>query len=112
MLTYADSPTIKNAITKRLAKERGVAVHEVYVGEGASCIRVAVLLVVNGHLLVRAVFELPQEFDYVHMHNEIDQIAEQCKEARQEYWSRGRPEVVENVLLRGTGLRGLWEKHA
>lgn len=112
MLTYADSPTIKNAITKRLAKERGVIVHEVYVGEGASCVRVAVLLVVNGHLQVRAMFELPQEFEYQHLHNEIDQIAEQCKEARREYWSRGRPERVENVPLKGTGLRGLWAGHA
>lgn len=112
MLTVDDAPTIKNATIKRLDKERGVAVHEVYVGKGDGCVRIGVLCVLNRHIQVRSLFELPTEFDYRHLHNEIDQIAEQCKAAVKDFWSRGRPEKVENVPLRGTGLRGLWAVHA
>lgn len=112
MLTWADMPTLKNAMTKRLDKERGLKVIDIFTGRGQDCIRVGVLLALDGLLQIRSAFELPPEFDYKHLHNEIDQIAEQCKEARRDYWSRARPERVDNVLLTGTGARGLWVRHA
>jgi hypothetical protein len=122
MLTFADRPTIRHAITKRLDKEREVSVLRIPIKRGKDCIRVGVLAQIGDHLLLRSVFELPLEFEHAHLLNEIDEIAECCKSARVDYL-RNTPtndgpiretatrEGVCNELA-GTGLRGRWKRHA
>lgn len=112
MLTYHDEPIIRNGVTKRLDKERGVRVIDVKTKPGDGCLRVRVLATIDDVLHINGKFELPPEFDYKHLHNEIDQLAEQAKEARRDFWAKGRPERVERMPLRGTGMRGLWARHA
>jgi hypothetical protein len=45
------------------------------------------------------------------VHNEIDEIAEQCKEARRLWWRSGRQATLDVRELPGTGLRGRWAQH-
>jgi hypothetical protein len=119
MLTFADRPTIRHAITKRLDKEREVSVLRIPIKRGKDCIRVGVLAQIGDHLLLRSVFELPLEFEHAHLLNEIDEIAECCKSARVDYL-RNIPanDVLETAResvskeLAGTGLRGRWKRHA
>lgn len=112
MLTYHDLPTIKHAISKRLSKERGVKVCDIYVAPGSDAISVGVLTILDHTLNVGSRFDLPPEFEIGHLHNEIDEIAEQYKAARKDFWSRGRVlEMPINPVVSGTGLRGLWAKH-
>jgi hypothetical protein len=121
MLTFADRPTIRHAITKRLDKEREVSVLRIPIKRGKDCIRVGVLAQIGDHLLLRSVFELPLEFEHAHLLNEIDEIAECCKSARVDYL-RSVPandslagETAHASVCRelsGTGLRGRWKQHA
>ena len=107
MLTGNDVPTIRHAIIKRLSTEPGVAIADIPVDVAHDCIRVGVIVTLGESLLVRSRFDLPSEFELVHLHNEIDEIAEQYKAARKDFWSNGRMMVGEKAVP-GTGLRGRW----
>jgi hypothetical protein len=123
MLTAEDKPTIRNAIRKRLDRERGVRVLSVPVKEHEDCIRVGVHILLENLIQLTADesaevplqlisrFELPLSFEHAHLVNEIDEIAEQCKKARLDWWMRGR-KLEGFVELAGTGARGRWQKHA
>jgi len=112
MLTFADTPTIRNAILKRLDRERGIKVCDMPVEAWPDCIKVGILALLDDTLLVKSRFDLPLEFENAHLQNEIDEIAEQYKVARADYWLKGRSLKVPEQKLRGTGLRGRWVKHA
>ena len=115
MLTYEDEPTIRNAITKRLGKEPGVALYEVKATDRTTHIHVAVGMILtdratNGGVVdVTSEFDLPPSFDLIQLHNEIDEIAEGVKEARRKaglrvlYMPGQHREAV-----KGTGMRGHW----
>lgn len=118
MLTRDDKPTIRNAILKRIDAEPGCAIADIKIEDGADCIKVGVwtlLLDVGKDLVdVRSFFDLPPEFAHKHLLNEIDEIAEQIKDARR----RAGPFAVFNPsrenyreALSGTGLRGRWSNH-
>jgi hypothetical protein len=108
MLTFDDEPTINNAITKRLDAERGVRVCGVFVEPDFDCIRVGVLATLDDALVLRSRFDLPEQFEISHLHNEIDEIAEQYKAARADFWAKGKSLDIPEHQLAGTGLRGRW----
>lgn len=113
-MTYADEPTIRWAIIKRLDAERGVRVCDVPIVDGGKDgIRVGVVSEIDGAdgLVVRSRFDLPPVFELRHVHNEIDEIAEQYKAARADYWRNGRMPIGERVVVSGTGIRGRWAHH-
>lgn len=112
MLTYDDEPTVKRAIQRRFGRERGVRILDIHMLKGVESLSVGVSAELDGALHLRGMFELPPSFDYRHLHDEIDQLSEQAKEARRDFWLKGRPEAVDDVALKGTGLRGLWARHA
>jgi hypothetical protein len=63
---------------------------------------------------LRSRFDLPPLFELRHVHNEIDEIAEQYKAARADFWKHGRvlPAEMPEREMSGTGLRGRWTQHA
>jgi hypothetical protein len=111
MLNGWDEPTIRNAILKRLSVERGIRLLDIKIKRHKDNVAIGVLAQLDTVLLVRSRFDLPPEFEYTHLHNEIDQIAEQYKCARIDYWRNGRPEAMPEREVIGTGLRGLWATH-
>lgn len=108
MLTYEDEPTIRNAILKRLDAERGVCVCDIFTEPDLDCIRVGVLATVDNAVVARSRFDLPEQFELAHLHNEIDEIAEQYKAARADFWAKGKELDAPEHRLAGTGLRGRW----
>jgi hypothetical protein len=61
-------------------------------------------------------FDLPPEFELGHVHNEADEIAEQCKEARRSFALRvgtlaDKGSISERFDARGTGARGNWRRY-
>src|SRR3569623_655363 len=116
MLTIADEPTIRWAISKRLDKAPGVERAETIVRKKKDCIFVGILFHLDKKLIVKSTFELPHQFDVAHLHNEIDQLAEQLTAARRDHFGRSlRGQVLGSGIgaqLAGTGLRGLWSQHA
>jgi hypothetical protein len=146
MLTYADTPTIRNAILKRLDTEPGVEVCETLVvpivrdiphpnewhtdpergierycafvdanydvlSERVEHIGVGVLCRLGHMLVTKSRFDLPPEFTHQHLLNEIDEIAEQMKAARLDFFGRGAKLRDPEVQLAGTGLRGRWASY-
>lgn len=118
MLSFDDDPTIRFAIHRRLDHERGVKICEIKIAphrkDKPPFIAVGVLTELDNSLVLRSVFHLPGEFDIAHLRNEIDQIAEQYKAARKEYFGRvfaGQVMMTPERQLLGTGLRGLWAQH-
>lgn len=114
MLSFADYPTIKHAIMKRLDKEPGVDVLEIRILKRKDCIAVGVHTWVDKRLDPKSFFDLPPEFDYRLLHDEIDEIAEQIKAARKDYFGKGIVIMPVNTRrqLAGNGLRGNWKKYA
>lgn len=115
MLTIIDEPIIKRALMRRLDNERGVSVLEIKVVGHKHHIAVGLLLHVDDKVLVKSVFDLPPIFELKHVHNEADEIAEGCKEARRRLQFTGAylPElgaVSEVFAARGTGRRGRWSE--
>jgi hypothetical protein len=108
LLTYDDAPIIRHAVLKKLDAERGVKVCDVLAHEHPGAIAVGVLAVVDDTLVVRSRFDLPPEWELVQLHNELDEIAEQYKAARMDFWGRGRVLSDPEKVLGGTGLRGRW----
>lgn len=109
MLTSDDIPTIRHAIDKRLDKERGVKIIDTVCYVGKDHIRVSVFMTV-GELYCSSDFDLPLEFEHSHLLNEIDEIAEHCKEARAKYWRMGR-HCIGETAIHGSGLRGRWRQY-
>lgn len=115
MLIAADEGTIRNAILKRLGKEPGTAVADILVEDHGDHIKVGVWVLLEdtvqlaGLIDIRARFDLPAEFEHSHLLNEIDEIAEACKEARRK---AGIALLIagpgKREPLTGTGLRGRW----
>lgn len=116
MLTYDDTPTIRNAILKRLDTEPGVQVRDLKIAphlrEAPPFIAVGILATIDNGPILRSVFHLPSVWEHRHLLNEIDQIAEQYKAARKDHFGRGFGLIVtpEKQML-GTGFRGLWERY-
>ncbi len=112
MLNRTDTPTIRNAIHKRLGKERGVTICEIKFWQHEDCISVGVLATVDEGPITRSLFDLPPEWDIRHLWDEIDEVAEQMKAARKAHFGRGGlPMAKPEVQLAGTGLRGRWAKY-
>lgn len=118
MLSFDDDPSIRFAIHRRLDHERGVKICEIKVVphrlQKPPFIAVGILTELDAHLVLRSVFHLPGEFDIAHLRNEIDQVAEQYKAARQQHFGRvlsGQLIMTGEKQLLGTGLRGLWAQH-
>ena len=108
MLTIEDKSTITNAILKRLDKEPGIKIAEVKVKPLADCIAVGIWMLVDDRLDVQSVFELPNEFEHVHLLNEIDEIAEQVKASRIGAGPFLLHRRSHREYVKGTGLRGHW----
>ena len=108
MLNYDENPTIRWAILRRLDSEPGVKVLDITIAPLADkSIGVQVEVWIDQLLEAISRFDLPEEFSHGHLLNEIDQMAEQFKAARSDFWARGRPNKIRHELS-GTGLRGLW----
>ncbi len=104
-----DLPIVRQAILNKLDKERGVKVCDMPMRDHKDYIAIGVMSLIDGTLLVRSVFHLPPWFDLRHVHNELDQIAEQYKAARVNFWTNGRNlEDKNQYFVSGTGHRGLW----
>lgn len=128
MLYASDTPSIRFALHRRLDHEPGVQIVDIkfekykagdrYTADlggkiwavaNEPFIRVGVLATLGGTILTRSRFDLPVPFEIGHLRNEIDEIAEQYKAARKEYFGRGHGVILTpETQLRGTGLRGRW----
>lgn len=126
MLTGEDTPTIRFAIMRRLDKEPGVEICDLIVRTTEDIpgpmglvyerplgfIAVGILALLGQMLTTRSHFHLPDPFEIGHLHNEIDEIAEQYKAARKEFFGRGGNFMAHpEKQLAGTGLRGRWAKY-
>lgn len=103
-----DTPLIRNALHRRLDKERGVRIDDIKFLRTDTHLQVRVEIEVGGALNLISEFDLPNTFEHGHLINEIDEIAEACKRARMEFWLSGRPVFEGRRELPGTGLRGNW----
>lgn len=109
-----DNNIIKRALLRRLDHESGVRVIEINIKTHKRHIAVGMLLQVDDKVLVKSIFDLPLRYDLKHVHNEADEIAEACKEARRKLRFTGAylPElgaVSEVFTAMGTGRRGRWK---
>ena len=111
MLTAADTPTIRNAVHKRLGKEPGVKICDIKFTKSEIAIRVGIVatLGLDDRIVTRSMFDLPSEFEHAHLVNELDEIAEQYKAARLDFFRNGGVEGEKEVT--GTGLRGRWAQY-
>src|SRR5215467_11862731 len=91
MITAQDAPIIRRALTRRLEGMAGIKILEILVADRQHFVRVGVLLHIDDKILLKSVFDLEQKgtaFDGVpayelkDVHNQADEIAEACKEAR------------------------------
>lgn len=117
MLTYeTGEPLIKRSIQRRVGKETGVSILETIVKKHKRHIAVGVLCHINDKIILKSVFDLPLEFELLHVHNECDEIAEACKEARKNLLFTG-PSMVDlkamsqTYAAKGTGRRGNWRMY-
>lgn len=114
MLTVRDTPTIRNAIMKRLGKEPGIdSVHTTFRKHPGEYIGVDIEIYLQGSgYWVNSTFDLPDPFEHAHLLNEIDQVAEGVKAARKAMFGRCAGLIVTpRVQLAGTGRRGLWAQY-
>jgi len=112
MLTDEDTPTIRNAIYRRLDKEAGVAICDMKFAKGAGYIAVGVLATIDDGPITLSRFELPNPFEHGHLIEEIDEIAEQMKAARKAHFGNGNGLILTpERQLAGTGLRGRWSRY-
>lgn len=114
MLTIEDENTVRHAISKRLGAEPGVHVLEIVIKEHKAHIAVGVLWDVNDVVIGDSIFHLPPSFEIGHIHNEVDEIAEQCKEAKRTFALRlaGLSDdytLSDVIKAKGTGERGNWK---
>lgn len=112
MLTADDTPTIRFAITRRLDAEPGVEICEIKFAKHPDHIAVGILATLGKTIVTRSRFDLPNSFELSHLHDEIDEIAEQYKAARKVYFGRGGSFLIQpERQLDGSGLRGRWAKY-
>ena len=117
MLTANDTPTIRNAIQRRLAAEPGIdSVHTTFVKFPGSHVAVQIELhlgwIDEKLLAVVSTFDLPDPFEHGHLLNEIDQVAEGVKAARRGVYAGGGGVYdIPQTQLPGTGARGLWGRY-
>ena len=117
-----DDPIIRRAIERRLGKEPGVYILAIHVDTKPATltspgfIAVGINARIDEMLDFVAFFDLPLQFQHVHLINEIDQCCEKAKEARRDF---GRTihgglltEIMKRKPLGGTGRRGLWRQFA
>lgn len=111
-----DDPIIRRAIDRRLGKEPGVYILGIQVRTMPDCITVKIAAEIDDMINFAAVFDLPLQFQHIHLINEIDEICEKAKEARRKF---GRKlsgglltEIVKRESLGGTGRRGRWKQFA
>jgi hypothetical protein len=117
MLTVTDTPTIRRAIMKRLDRSLGIDSVDMKFAKFPGS-HITVMLALNlgwvgGKVfLVNSSFDLPDPFEHGHLLDEIDQVAEQVKAARKDFFGRG-PGVIRTpgTQLAGTGRRGLWARY-
>ncbi len=113
MLTYENEPIIRRAILNKLDKEPGVEICDIEIEKLKDCISVGILAVISHGPIFRSIFHLPLVFELRHVHNELDEIAEQYKKGRMEFFRQahyGQQDVPEQWLT-GTGLRGRWQQY-
>lgn len=117
MLTVDDTPTIRRAIMKRLDRSLGIESVDMKFAKFPGSHVAAHLEIVAGWIgekvfTVHAVFDLPDPCEHAHLLDEIDQVAEQVKAARKDFFGRG-PGVIRTprTQLAGTGRRGLWARY-
>lgn len=110
MLTADDTPTIRNAILKRLGAEPGVIICEMKFAKTPGLIAVGLVATLGNTIIVKSRFDLPDPFEHGHLVAEIDEIAEQYKLARRDFFTARLP-VSEAKTLPGTGTRGRWERY-
>lgn len=125
MLTIEDKPTIENAIWKRLHEPGKTEIADIDIRQaeattlaGPAHIKVGIWCILKdrigfeGLIDTRSFFDLPAEFDRAHLLNEIDEVAEQIKEARRSTAAMRLMMTPEAQRRRqqaqGTGLRGRW----
>lgn len=110
MLTADDTPTIRNAILKRLGPEPGVIICDIKFAKAPGLIAVGLISTLGTTIRVKSRFDLPDPFEHGHLVAEIDEIAEQYKTARRDFFTSRLP-VSETKTLPGTGARGRWERY-
>lgn len=130
MLTADDTPTIRNALLKRLGTEPGVHVADIkfqkyakgdgYYADPPACklflvaseafMRVSILLQLGETIVLDSRFDLPNPCEHGHLVAEIDEIATACGEARRDFFTAALP-VSERKFLAGTGTRGNWSRY-
>lgn len=122
MLSIADRPLIENSIWKRLHQPGKTEIADIEIRDASKesppHIKVGVWIILRdrvqeaGLIDVRSFFDLPAEFERRALLNEIDEIDQKVKEARQKtavgrlLWNPGRSQPRERMT--GTGLRGRW----
>lgn len=117
MLTVDDIPTIRFAIQRRLDGEFGIdAVYTTFNKYPGSHISVEIEILLgwigDKAFMVNSAFDLPDPFEHGHLIDEIDQIAEQIKAARKDFFGRGAGLILTpHMQLAGTGRRGLWARY-
>ncbi len=116
MLTYDDEPTIRFAIDRRLSKEPGVRHLEIHIKPRFADIPPHIRVATRAQLgetikNVKSRFDLPIPFEYSHLLNEIDEIAEQYKDARRSFFANGGVPMGIEIEVKGTGVRGRWKKY-
>ena len=128
MLTSDDIPTIEFAIRRRMDREPGAYVFVpilaqpyakgewfldtdtgLYRQAGEPFIRVGVLIELGKTILLTSKFDLPDPFEHGHLLNQVDEIAEQCKQARKGFFVN--PLMERERKLTGTGMRGAWDRY-
>lgn len=114
MLTYSDEPIIRRALMRRLDSVPGVRVLAVNTVEHKTYLAVGVEWMVRDVVHGTSLFHLPLSFELSHVHNEADEIAEGCKEAKSKFAlalaGMVQPgSVSERFKALGTGERGNWK---
>ena len=116
MLTADDEPIIRRALMRRLDSEPGVRVLEILIKDHPDHIAVGCLLHVDDKIIVKSVFDLEPVFYLKDVHNQADEIAEGCKEARKTLRAVGLampdPGAISEIFhAKGSGRRGFWRSH-
>jgi len=132
MLNADDTPTIRNAIIKRLDREPGVVICDLKFEKAkfgdwyavnphkdnsfllmceAPFVRVRLESDIGLPRTLVSYFDLPVPFEHSDLLNHIDEIAEQYKAARLSIAGRGGLLTHPERQLDGSGLRGRWASY-
>jgi hypothetical protein len=124
MISARDEPIIRRALMRRLDAEPGVRVLEIHIFDHQRYVAVGLLLHVDDKIIVKSLFDLEPKgfnaedghlYELKDIHNQADEIAEQCKEARKTLRFTGSGSLVGAVsqihVAKGTGRRGHWRNH-